>query len=118
MVEIPPKLYFSIQEASKLTGVKAHVLRFWESEFPDLKPKKSQSGRRTYQRKDLEKIFEIKHLLYERRFTIEGARNYLKQKNSGAIGIQLDITTVDFLNEIKQHLNEIKQDLATARQNL
>ncbi|MGE5487068.1 MAG: MerR family transcriptional regulator [bacterium] len=77
--EIPNKLYFQIGEVSRLTGVSAHVLRFWEKEFPSLAPRKS-AGRRLYRRKDVELLLEIKHLLYERRFTIEGARLYLEAK--------------------------------------
>lgn len=79
--EIPDKLYFQIGEVSRLAGVGAHVLRFWEKEFPTLAPRKS-GGRRFYRRKDVELLLEIKHLLYERRFTIEGARLYL-EANSG-----------------------------------
>jgi DNA-binding transcriptional MerR regulator len=72
--EIPDKLYFRIGDVSRLAGVKAYVLRYWESEFPSISPKKSGTGHRLYRRKDVELILEIKHLLYEKRFTIEGAR--------------------------------------------
>lgn len=72
--EIPDKLYFRIGDVSRLAGVKAYVLRYWESEFPAIAPKKSGTGQRLYRRKDVEIILEIKHLLYEKRFTIEGAR--------------------------------------------
>lgn len=78
--EIPNKLYFRIGDVSRLTGVKQHVLRFWESEFPMLHPKKSGTNQRLYRRKDVELLLEIKYLLYERRFTIEGARNHLQQQ--------------------------------------
>lgn len=78
--EIPNKLYFRIGDVSRLTGVKQHVLRFWESEFPMLHPKKSGTNQRLYRRKDVELVLEIKHLLYERRFTIEGARSHLQQQ--------------------------------------
>ncbi|MCX6620466.1 MAG: MerR family transcriptional regulator [Acidobacteria bacterium] len=72
--EIPNKLYFRIGEVSRLAGVKPHVLRYWETEFSVLDPKKSGAGHRLFRRKDVELILEIKHLLYEKRFTIEGAR--------------------------------------------
>ena len=72
--EIPDKLYFRIGEVSRLAGVKAYVLRYWETEFPAIAPKKSGTGQRLYRRKDVELILEIKYLLYEKRFTIEGAR--------------------------------------------
>ncbi|HEY7388626.1 MAG TPA: MerR family transcriptional regulator [Bryobacteraceae bacterium] len=76
--ELPDKLYFRIGEVSRLTGVKAYVLRFWETEFPGLGPRKTGSGHRLYRRKDVELVLEIKHLLYEKRFTIEGARKWLE----------------------------------------
>jgi DNA-binding transcriptional MerR regulator len=75
--EIPNKLYFRIGEVAKLAGIKPYVLRFWESEFPGLGPKKSGTGHRLYRRKDVELVLEIKRLLYEKRFTIEGARKSL-----------------------------------------
>jgi len=74
---IPDKLYFRIGEVSKLTHTKAYVLRFWETEFPMLKPNKSKSGHRLYRRQDVEMVLEIKRLLYSRGFTISGARKFL-----------------------------------------
>ncbi len=78
--EIPDKLYFRIGEVAKLAGIKPYVLRFWESEFHGLGPKKSGTGHRLYRRKDVELVLEIKRLLYEKRFTIEGARKVLEAK--------------------------------------
>lgn len=78
--EIPDKLYFRIGEVAKLAGIKPYVLRFWESEFSTLGPKKSGTGHRLYRRKDVELVLEIKRLLYEKRFTIEGARKILEAK--------------------------------------
>jgi DNA-binding transcriptional MerR regulator len=75
--EIPDKLYFRIGEVSRLAGIKPYVLRFWETEFSTLGPKKSGKGHRLYRRKDVELVLEIKRLLYEKRYTIEGARKYL-----------------------------------------
>jgi DNA-binding transcriptional MerR regulator len=75
---IPNKLYFRIGEVSDLIGVKPYVLRYWESEFPDIKPSKSKSGQRLYKRRDVELLLRIKELLYEERFTINGARKRLK----------------------------------------
>ena len=77
---IPNKLYFRIGEVAKLAGIKPYVLRFWESEFNGLGPKKSGTGHRLYRRKDVEMVLEIKRLLYEKRFTIEGARKMLESK--------------------------------------
>jgi DNA-binding transcriptional MerR regulator len=82
--EIPDKLYFRIGEVSRLAGIKPYVLRFWESEFPLLGPKKSSTGQRLYRRKDVELVLEIKRLLYEQRFTIEGARNLLDARSKAA----------------------------------
>lgn len=79
--EIPDKLYFRIGEVSRLAGVKPFVLRFWETEFPQLAPKKSGTGHRLFRRKDVETILEIKRLLYQERFTIEGARNHLQTRS-------------------------------------
>lgn len=76
--EIPDKLYFRIGEVSHLAGVKPYVLRFWENEFPSLIPRKSGTGQRLYRRKDVETVLEIKRLLYDKRYTIEGARKFLE----------------------------------------
>ena len=75
--EIPDKLYFRIGEVARLAGIKPYVLRFWETEFSALGPRKSGTGHRLYRRKDVELVLEIKRLLYEQRFTIEGARKFL-----------------------------------------
>jgi DNA-binding transcriptional MerR regulator len=74
---IPDKLYFRIGEVSELADTKPYVLRYWETEFPTLKPVKSATGHRLYRRPDVEMVFKIKRLLYEKGFTIEGARRYL-----------------------------------------
>ncbi|MES9877186.1 MAG: MerR family transcriptional regulator [Candidatus Sedimenticola sp. PURPLELP] len=74
---IPGKRYFTIGEVSELCGVKPHVLRYWEQEFPQLKPVKRRGNRRYYQRHDVEMIRQIRSLLYEQGFTIGGARQQL-----------------------------------------
>jgi DNA-binding transcriptional MerR regulator len=76
---IPDKLYFRIGEVAQIAGVEPYVLRYWETEFPALAPKKSGTGHRLYRRKEVELVLEVKRLLYEKRFTIEGARLYLEQ---------------------------------------
>jgi DNA-binding transcriptional MerR regulator len=78
--EIPDKLYFRIGDVARLAGIKPYVLRFWETEFPSLGPRKSGTGHRLYRRKDVEQVLEIKRLLYEKRFTIEGARKFLEDR--------------------------------------
>ena len=75
---IPEKLYFSIGEVSEITNLPAYVLRFWEDKFPFLRPQKSRGGHRRYQKKDIELILKIKELLYDRGYTIEGARKELE----------------------------------------
>lgn len=82
---IPNKLYFRIGEVSRIAGVKPHVLRYWETEFSVLDPKKSGTGHRLYRRRDVELVLEIKYLLYEKRFTIEGARAALGRGGSKAL---------------------------------
>ena len=82
--EIPDKLYFRIGEVSRLAGIKPYVLRFWETEFSSLGPKKSGKGHRLYRRKDVELVLEIKRLLYDNRYTIEGARKYLDSRSREA----------------------------------
>lgn len=76
--EIPDKLYFRIGEVARLCDVQAYVLRFWESEFPQLKPNKGGTGQRLYRRRDVEMALRIKRLLYEEGYTIAGARQFLK----------------------------------------
>src|SRR5438093_12171500 len=80
--EIPDKLFFRIGEVSSLLSLEAYVLRYWETEFPSLAPKKSGTGHRLYRRKDVELLLRIKHLLYEKRFTIEGARQSLQSESA------------------------------------
>ena len=80
MTAIPPKLYFSISEVSEMTSVKAHVLRYWESEFPDLRPKKNRAGNRSYREKDIRMVMTIRDLLYKQGYTIQGARNQLRER--------------------------------------
>ena len=83
MPVVPQKSLFRIGEVSRLTGTKAFVLRYWETEFPTLQPVKSPSGHRLYRRQDIETVFEIKRLLYEEGFTIAGARKHLTDLAAG-----------------------------------
>lgn len=113
--QIPDKLYFRIGEVSRLVGVKPYVVRYWESEFPMLRPKKSGANHRLYRRKDVELLLEIKMLLYEKRYTIEGARNFLESRpkepprppaNSGQPSL-FDPVSPPPLDEIRRELQEI-----------
>lgn len=76
--DIPEKLYFRIGEVSRITRLPSSVLRFWENEFPRIRPKRTEAGQRLYRRSDVEFILTIKHLLYDQKFTIKGARQHLK----------------------------------------
>jgi DNA-binding transcriptional MerR regulator len=76
------KTYYSIREVCEQTALEPHVLRYWESEFPQLRPKKNRAGNRAYRDKDIETIFAIKRLLYEEQFTIPGAKKKLSEEKS------------------------------------
>jgi DNA-binding transcriptional MerR regulator len=84
VVSIPEKLFFKIGEVCEITGVQAHVLRYWESEFPMLAPQKNRAGQRTYRKRDVEMVLRIKELLYEDQYTIAGAKKKLTSELRGA----------------------------------
>ncbi len=107
---IPDKMFFKIGEVSKLTGIKAHVLRYWESEFKLIRPPKSNIGQRVYRRRDVEVILRLKQLLYEDRFTIEGAKKKISQELKQKQPKQLFTTPPDKLEAI---LKRQKQELKT-----
>lgn len=101
--EIPDKLFFRIGEVSRIAGVPASVLRFWESEFKRIKPRRTDAGQRVYRRKDVELILTIKQLLYEEKFTIKGARKHLQSKTKND-----KITSQpDLIDEIRRELKQI-----------
>lgn len=79
-VEVPDRLYFRIGEVSVITGIPPYVLRYWESEFPNLQPKKSGGGQRLYRKRDVVLVLEIKKLLYQERYTVAGARRRLTER--------------------------------------
>lgn len=93
-LDVPDRVYYRIKEVCTLTGLKPHILRYWEQEFRDIKPVKSPRGQRLYRRKDLEAIFTIKGLLYDKKFRIDGARMYLSRQRR-------------VMDEIKAELREI-----------
>jgi DNA-binding transcriptional MerR regulator len=80
----PQKLYYKIGEVGDITGVPSHVLRFWEKQFPQLAPNKTRSGHRLYKKRDIQVILHIKDLLYNKRFTIKGARESLANWREGS----------------------------------
>ena len=108
MVQIPDdKRYFRIGEASGIIGVEPYVLRYWESEFPQIRPQRADSNQRTYQRKDLEILLEIKRLLYDEKMTIEGAKQRLRQeKTRKAVDFEVS-ENIKIFQDIKKELQEI-----------
>jgi DNA-binding transcriptional MerR regulator len=103
------KEYYSIGEVCDLVDLKPHVLRYWESQFPPLKPSKNRAGNRVYQRKEIRLIMLVKRLLYSERYTIEGARQKLEELRKGgdyeeATRQTLDAAAVD---EVRSELQEI-----------
>ncbi|HID01207.1 MAG TPA: MerR family transcriptional regulator [Piscirickettsiaceae bacterium] len=104
-LELPDKKYFTIGEVSQLCGLKSHVLRYWEKAFPMLKPVKRQ-GRRYYQHKDIQLIMEIKHLLYEQGFTIDGASNRLRRRHQNLSELETDHAALNRLRQAREELAE------------
>jgi DNA-binding transcriptional MerR regulator len=108
---IPDKLYFRIGEVAGLCRLPAYVLRFWETEFPQLKPVKSSTGQRMYRKRDVESVVRIKKLLYEDGFTIAGARVQLREgtkseRNQTALPFPMhpSVSVAHFRNELQQIL--------------
>ena len=107
-MQIPEeKKFFRIGEVSRIIGVEPYVLRYWESEFPQIRPVRAETNQRTYQKRDLELILEIKRLLYEEKLTIEGARQRLKQKKEKA-----PVADAGLIEEVKTNLQEILRALS------
>lgn len=107
---IPDKLYFRIGEVAGLCHLPAYVLRFWESEFPQLKPVKSSSGQRMYRKRDVESVLRIKQLLYEQGFTISGARQQLRAEakpDKTQTAIPFPTQPSSEIQQIRQGLREI-----------
>lgn len=111
-VIIPDKLYFRIGEVASLCRLPAYVLRFWETEFPQLRPVKSSTGQRMYRKRDVEFVVRIKRLLYENGFTIAGARAHLREetkaeRNQSALPfpISSSVRVAHLRHELKEILN-------------
>lgn len=109
---IPEKLYYRIGEVSRIVGVEPHVLRYWESEFPFLKPSRVVSKQRLYKRKDVEMLLRIKQLLHEEKYTIAGAKKHLRQERAAfSVGSKRAVIEDSFLAEIHHELSEILRKL-------
>lgn len=118
---IPDKLYFKIGEASDITKVKPHVLRYWESEFKIVSPKKSRSRQRVYSRRDVELVLEIKRLLYKEKYTLEGAKKKIRDmqlnKEPKSPQMKLPYSEERYKNAllaIKKELDSIKKMLVNS----
>lgn len=120
-VEIPDKLYFKIGEVGKLAEVPTHVLRYWESEFKGIKPKRANSKQRLYRREDVELILQIKSLLHEQGYTIAGARKLIesgseipvagptaKQSKAGSDAAQKLVEIKDELHRLHRFIQKMK----------
>ena len=116
MAAIPRKIYYSITEVAEMAQVKPHVLRYWETEFPLLRPRKNRAGNRTYQDKDVKLVLLIRKLLYEEGFTIKGARKRLQDRKGLEQRDQIEIPFTQEeqngrLTEIRRELERILADL-------
>ncbi len=107
-VDIPQKLFYKIGDVGRITKLEPYVLRYWETEFPFLKPSKGKSGQRLYQKKDIEIILEIKRLLYDEKFTIEGVRKKLARN---FIAISKNTTTGVPEESLKKSIKMVKERL-------
>jgi DNA-binding transcriptional MerR regulator len=115
---LPDKLFYKIGEVSKIVGVEPYVLRYWEMEFPFLRPRKNKSGQRVYIKKDVEMLLQIKSLLYNERYTIEGVRKRLGSIHMRSVNPNVGAKTSDpsrdslrVITHIKKRLREILNHL-------
>lgn len=106
---LPDKLYFKIGEVSEIIGVEPYVLRYWETEFPALKPSKSRSQQRMYRRRDVELLIEIKRLLYNEMYTIAGAKKQLSKNGERAPAAQLHLELPEPRNS--ETLRKVEKEL-------
>jgi len=115
---IPEKLYFRIGEVARLCRLPAYVLRFWETEFPQLKPVKSSTGQRMYRKRDVESVVRIKRLLYEEGYTIAGARQHLRDEgktDKTQVALPFPTNSPNDLRHLRQGLKEILTILSPRR---
>ncbi len=112
---IPDKLYFKIGEVKKITGVEAHVLRYWESEFKIIRPQRASSKQRLYRKVDVENILAIKKLLYEDGYTVPGARKFLTARKEKK---KVEASKPKPASKAKKMLADIKKDLKQLQKQL
>ena len=116
MGRIPDKLAFKIGEVAELLDVKPYVLRYWETEFEVLKPKKSKHNQRMYERRDVENLLLIKKLLYRDRFSIEGARSALKKLRKDNVRVKQIKTIAEQLDEARDRVYDLIDDIEACKQ--
>jgi DNA-binding transcriptional MerR regulator len=109
----PDKLFYKIGEVSRIAGVEPYVLRYWETEFPFLRPRKNKSGQRVYIRKDLELVLQIKKLLYEDRFTIEGVRKKFGETEppKPVQSLPVQSSALEVIQRVRKRLRDILSHL-------
>ncbi len=105
MIKIPERLYYKIGEVAQITKTEPYVLRYWETEFPILKPTKNKSGQRLYRKKDVENVLRIKELLYHEGYTIAGAQRKLQEESAGPAKKE------EVKTSVKARLEEIETEL-------
>ena len=118
------KLYYSIGEVSEITELKQYVLRYWETEFPHLKPNKNSAGNRIYRQNDVDNLLEIKNLLYKEKFTIKGAKRYIKSHKNDHKNVQktvnkvlpLDKNEIEVLKKIKIGIEELLKNIDSLKE--
>ncbi|MFQ5632102.1 MAG: MerR family transcriptional regulator, partial [bacterium] len=115
------KLYYSISEVSRITSVRKHILRSWEAEFGELHPDKNRAGNRIYRLKDIKTIFLIKRLLFEEKYTVDGAKiklRTLKQNHDTQLKLSLDdLKRIDTFFEVRRELRELLDYLSNQQEN-
>ena len=105
---IPDKKHFRIGEIGRIVGVPTSVLRYWETEFPGIKPRRTSSGQRLYHRSEIELILKIKTLLYDKKFTIKGARNYLEAESEQKPSQKPSSDCMDVVGLVQTELKNIR----------
>ena len=123
MPDIPEKMYFRIGDVADIVGVKPYVIRFWETEFPFLSPQKSQTGQRVYKKADVEVLLLIKHLLYQERYSIEGARKRIRElrkegeleqfKKERVLGGEAQVAQRERMKQIREELAYLIRECRT-----
>jgi DNA-binding transcriptional MerR regulator len=112
---LPPQTYFSIREVGQLTQVKPYVIRYWETQFSALRPARRESGQRKFTQKEIDVILKIKQLLYDKRFTIAGAKQFLKREaRRGVAQLRLDLDDAPPASQTLDSLRAVRKDLEEA----